>query len=148
MHVLGKAMAQGAISEGCLTLDQLIEKLEWAASQKDPDREAQSVYFDFCDLTPTKLDSWRGVYALLALGWSERGDMLLPDLLAECRSAVGKTFEGWKGGSYIMTKNTPVMVANRGAAGSTGICDVKANSYSVTLVTKTIDAFSCLARAI
>lgn len=141
MNGLDRALAQGAISEGCLTLGQIIERLERAAHSKSDDCEAQRVYFDFCDLVPAQLDSWRGVYAFLALGWNERGSMSLPELLSECTATVGKKFEGWKGGTYTMTKETPVMVANRGAAGSTGICDVKADGYTVTLVTKTIDAF-------
>ena len=141
MAGLDEVMAQGAISDGCLTLGRLIEKLERAAHAKDDACDAQRVYFDFCDLSPVHLDSWRGVYAFLALGWNESGQMTLPQLLGECTRAVGATFEGWKGGSYKMTKETPVMVANRGCAGSTAICDVKADGYIVTLVTKTIDAF-------
>lgn len=142
MDGLDRAMAMSAVSDGCLTLGQLIEKLERAKNEKHDDCDAQRTYFDFCTLTPMTLGSWRGVYAFLALGWDERSETLLPDLIAECTSAVGKTFEGWKGGSYTMTTDTPVMVANRGAVGSTGICGVKADGYSVTLLTKTIDALA------
>lgn len=39
------------------------------------------------------------------------------DLIAICKSAIGKTFEGWKGGSFEMDETTPVWIAERGESG-------------------------------
>jgi hypothetical protein len=42
------------------------------------------------------------------------------DVLAAARSAVGKTFEGWKGGDYTMDASSPVhLVQEEGCCGET-----------------------------
>ena len=50
--------------------------------------------------------------------------------------AIGEVFEGYKGGDYTMSKNTPVWVANYGNSGNTGIVDVIHDEYQVVLVTQ------------
>ena len=60
--------------------------------------------------------SYRGYYEDLAF---EPTDEIIKviDLKAICQSARGKTFEGWKGGSYEMNEDTPVWIAERGDCG-------------------------------
>lgn len=76
------------------------------------------VYFDFCGFRPRpgSLHSYRGVAYDLALGYVDDNgpDVVVGALLAELQQAVGKTFEGYKGGEYTMDRRTPVWVANRG----------------------------------
>lgn len=57
--------------------------------------------------------SYRGYYSDLAF---ERRDGTLPaqDLLAQCRAAMGRVFEGYKGGDYVMGETTPVWIAEYG----------------------------------
>ena len=116
-----------------LSLGDVIERLQKLDSE---DR----VVFDFCNLVPTKLRSWRGSYDELALGYVDTGRfdrerVSVNELLEHLRSAVGDTFEGWKGGDYVMDFNTPVWVANPGEAGGTAIVGVEFIDYQVVIQT-------------
>ena len=64
-----------------------------------------------------ELDSYRGYYRDLAFEpvTTQRS---AEDLLVECQSAMGKVFEGYKGGDYLMGENTPLWVANYGSCGT------------------------------
>lgn len=64
-----------------------------------------------------ELDSYRGYYRDLAFEpvTTQRS---AKDLLDECQSAMGKVFEGYKGGDYLMGENTPLWVANYGSCGT------------------------------
>jgi hypothetical protein len=60
--------------------------------------------------------SYRGYYDDVA--FEPAGEkMKVCDLIAICKSAIGKTFEGWKGGSFEMDETTPVWIAERGESG-------------------------------
>jgi hypothetical protein len=119
-----------------LTLGELIEKIESIVKyQKDREEEADVVY-DFEYLFPTSIDSWRGSYDELALDWSSDGDrMKVSSFLKMIKECIGKTFVGWKGGDFIMDKDTPIWIANSGNAGSTALIDVVNNGYEVILMT-------------
>lgn len=67
--------------------------------------------------TPVNLGhphSYRGYYSDLGLTVC---DATVQDLLNELRSAMGRTFDGYKGGEYVMHENTPVWVASWGSTG-------------------------------
>lgn len=77
-----------------LSLGQLIERL----AHLDPE---DRVVFDFCNMVPTKLESWRGSYDELALGVVDAGRIgrertSVEELLMRLRFAVGRTYTGWK----------------------------------------------------
>jgi hypothetical protein len=130
---------------GTVSLGSLIEALS-----KIENKEAD-VQFDFCYLRPTKVGSYRGYYDHLALGWSDEsvtdkdGKFLrhwpsVQSLIDELKAAIGRTFEGWKGGDYRMTEETPVWVANRGESGGTGIIEIGVEGdHTVLLVTRKVD---------
>jgi hypothetical protein len=127
-----------------LTLGQLIQKLEKCELTYGEENKPKDVCFDFGSAVPTSLDSWRGVYAHLALGYELSGrdnnfrDFTSPnvkDLLSELKSANGKCFTGWKGGEYYMNKSTPVWVANPGGVGHTAIVDVYDDGINIVLIT-------------
>ena len=59
--------------------------------------------------------SYRGYYSDLA--FEQAGTRPVADLLAECREAMGKKFEGYKGGDFYMHAGTPVWVAFYGCCG-------------------------------
>lgn len=63
----------------------------------------------------------------------------MADVLALCESAVGKTFYGYKGGEYVMGRETPVWVANYREAGSTAIVDIIDHGWRITIETAHID---------
>ena len=60
--------------------------------------------------------SYRGYYTDLAFERDE-GTRPAADLLATCKSAMGKVFEGYKGGDFVMGALTPVWIANYGDCG-------------------------------
>ena len=61
-------------------------------------------------------DSYRGYYCDIAFALGP-GVRMAKDLLAECKDAMGRVFEGYKGGEFVMGTLTPVWVANYGLCG-------------------------------
>jgi len=113
-----------------ITLGKLIEELE----RQYPEAP---VTFDFCNLTPTTVDSWRGQYYKLALGFTDSSACpTVAELLVNLREAIGKTFTGWKGGQYVMDADTEVWVDNPGRFSTTRIVGVEEISGTVTIKTK------------
>lgn len=102
-----------------LTLGQFIDRLKEL-------KQDSSICFEFCCLTPTTLESYRGYYEDLALGFEEEGwgSPSVGELLAICEEAVGETMQGYKGGDYLMDRDTALWVANSGIAGSTAIVGI------------------------
>lgn len=130
-----QAMREAVLAESDqLNLGQLIEQLE---KVEDPDES--DVYFDFGYTVPTTWASWRGIYAELAIGWSEPNAKVkaptVSAFLAACRACVGQAFEGWKGGDFVMGLHTPVWVANPGDANNTAIVGVQDLGYRAILRT-------------
>lgn len=128
-----------------LLLGELILKVESILnkhSEKIGTKDEPTVDFDFGSAIPTSLDSWRGSYEELAIGYKLTGydgdsmaEVSISDFLNELKSAVGKSFEGWKGGSFHMSKNTPVWVSNPGNTGNTGIVEVVDDEWRIILMT-------------
>lgn len=59
--------------------------------------------------------SYRGYYDELA--FERRDDVAVRDMLADARGAVGTTYQGYKGGNYTMSLDTPVWLAAYGCSG-------------------------------
>lgn len=102
------------------------------------------VTFDFCRFEPRGIASYRGYYEQLAIGHAPPGSTgqspTVGDLLIELRAAVGKVFHGYKGGDYLMTRDTPVWVANWGEAFcATGIVGVEEHDENTVIVTGWVD---------
>ena len=109
-----------------LKLGELIRLLE----QRLRIHGDQDLRFDFEYCAPDHLSSYRGFYEDLAVGWLPN-DSARPARLATTssflealRSAVGSKFDGWKGGTYIMTNESSVWVANPGDVGGTVITGI------------------------
>lgn len=100
-----------------MLLGELVLKLENIADQ------TKAIRFDFDDMIPDGLDSWRGIYAELSLHYSKEPRTSVADVLSWCKEAIGKTFEGYKGGDFVMGKQTPIWVANYGESGVSGYKD-------------------------
>jgi hypothetical protein len=75
-----------------LTLGEVITAL----SAHDPDKRLKVGF--------RRPHSWRGDYSELAFEAAE--NVTVRDMLDEAVTAVGTTFQGWKGGDYVMTENT------------------------------------------
>ena len=139
-------------TSGQITLGQLIEKMEVIvknhAERATEGKEEAEVRYDFEYLFPTDFDSWRGIYAELALNFNmndRSGEEQVEPLtaiqfLALCKKTLGATFFGYKGGEYRMDENTPIWVANYGNSGSTALLDVVDGGYIVILITGYVES--------
>lgn len=122
------------------TLGQLIDALEVRPAD-------QGVCFDFCGCVPRACDSYRGYYDQLALGWiadeydaKERGALAtVGELLADLKAAIGKTFTGYKGGEFVMSRDTMLWVANCGRSDGTAVVGLHECSYTAIILTRHID---------
>ena len=104
------------------------------------------VWFDFGNLRPVEIDSWRGSYDQLAIGYgegftqtfgAERSDTPVDILISRLLLAAdGETFHGYKGGHYPMHKGTQLWVANYGCSGSTYPYKLTADGNFVTIHTR------------
>ena len=125
-----------------LTLGEAISQLSSCA----PDIH---IAFDFNGRGPRKAMSYRGYYEDLAFDWMDDDDPEDPapgvgmcgPWLSACRAALGKTFQGYKGGDYVMTAETPLWVAQRGETGRAmlGIQNKGTDRWNLVIITKVID---------
>ena len=117
-----------------MTIFEILEKL------KNVNPEAR-VYFDFCNCFPTTVNSWRGIYAEPAIGWSSRrisGDepQTVERFVNRLEEAIsGTIFQGYKGGDYTFRGNQELHVDNWGEYSRTSIKEIKIDTF-VLLVTE------------
>jgi hypothetical protein len=67
--------------------------------------------------------SWRGVYAELAFEPTE-GPVTVGEMLATAESALGQTYEGWKGGDFTMNGHTDVHIDYEGQYGGADVMEL------------------------
>ena len=99
-----------------MRLGELIERLEAA-----PDQGAV-VRWGF-----GMPHSSRGDYSELAFDPAE--NVTVASMLAHAKSALGSTFEGWKGGDFKMGEYTPCWIEKRGHWDQNGISDYLVNYW-------------------
>jgi hypothetical protein len=90
-----------------LGLGNLIARLE----REDPTRVLPIGFAD--------PHSYRGYYHELA--FEPRRNIAIGDMLEAARSALGATYEGYKGGDYTMTEHTDCWIAEYGSDGDNKI---------------------------
>lgn len=113
-----------------MTLGKLIRLLEM-------EKQDNEVRFDFGYFRPRGLESYRGSYDHLALSYTEdHAHFTVADLLALLKGAIGKTFQGWKGGDYVMGEYTPIWVANSGESPSTAVEGIADCDYLTIIATR------------
>lgn len=91
-----------------LTLGDAITRLSQLAAEGP-------IKFDWNHRAPGEAHSYRGYYSDLAFDDCDKATV--GDWLNECRGALGKTFEGYKGGDFLMAENTPLWSAQYGCTG-------------------------------
>lgn len=118
-----------------LTLGEFIEKLK-----QQP--QGNEITFDFGGFVPTSFASWRGFYDQLALGYEEpeyNESVTVANLLDLATATVGVTMSGYKGGSYLMTKETNLWADNYSRSTGTAIFDVVTfDGYITKIITQYI----------
>ena len=95
------ARAQKERAQSQLTLGALIALLEDEEDDSLPVRGLGALH------------SYRGYYSDLAFE-PTTSIVTVHDVLTEARSAMGRTFEGYKGGDYLMGEHTPLWVSQYG----------------------------------
>lgn len=122
-----------------LSLGEMIERLE----KMSEEALERVVVYDFGHFYPQKLMSWRGIYAELALDYVDNqktNPLKGKEFLELLKEAVGKEFEGYKGGEFRMSKDTPVWVANWSHSGHTAVSDIVDCGYHVVIMTKYMES--------
>ncbi len=112
------AQAQKARSTTQLTLGALIARLEAFG----PKQEIVGL---------GSLMSYRGYYCDLAFE-PDTAPRLVEDVLADCRNAMGRVFEGYKGGDFLMGETTPLWVAPYGSCGQK-LVGLNADTETITV---------------
>ncbi len=130
VNAIGKA-GHDTRSDYHLTLGQMIERLANVPTNLP-------VTFDFNGISPDVFDSYRDYYDDLALDYDERQSKTVETLLAQCRLALGSTFEGYKGGDYVMDKDTPLWAAHYGRSNGRAIMGLSILDDRVVILTKEI----------
>lgn len=112
-----------------VTLGALIAELEKASP-------TATVVFD-SGLSPTAPHSYRGYYSDLAFEASSI-PISVRSLLTLAQDALGATFEGYKGGDFVMEKKTPLWAASYGSCGR-AIVAISQEDDRIVLITKNVD---------
>ena len=86
---------------------------------------------------PGKPKSYRGYYSDLAFEPQE-DFATAKELLQWCQNALGETFEGYKGGDYLMGDDTPLWVSPYGIASSDAVVAATMVGDEFVLTIKTI----------
>lgn len=105
--------------DGQMKLGEIIDALKALPSDAH-------LQFDFGGLTPIGLCSYRGDYSDLAVQYSDGASgCTVGKALEIFESGVMKHFTGWKGGEFLMTRNTIVWVAQNGDTSGTVITKIE-----------------------
>ncbi|MEN6545669.1 MAG: hypothetical protein ABFE07_06465 [Armatimonadia bacterium] len=113
-----------------LTLGALIEALRSAPSDA-------VVRFDYMDCSPGEPHSYRGYYSDLSFDRSAE-PITVSQFLDTAVCCLGGTYEGYKGGDFLMTEDTPLWAASYGCCGR-AIVGHHVNNGNVVLLTKEVD---------
>lgn len=124
--------------QGNWTLGQLIDALEKRAQE-------QRVIFDFCRVQPGRLVSYRGYYRMLAITPNfaafhydnERYNkpITVAELLAELKAAIGATFVGYKGGDFVMSRDTWLWVDEPDQSTGTAVLGLEDDKFETIIRT-------------
>jgi hypothetical protein len=148
-NAMAAKRAERQLTSSQFTLIELLTALKAVKNQNLP------LVYDGGEYVPTEIDSWRGAYAELAMDYREKESVEKIKTVAEwCEilsEAIGKTFEGYKGGDFRMGKTTSIWVANYGNASGfksdkendlyyQGIVGVEEHAEHVSLLSEPMDS--------
>lgn len=83
--------------------------------------------------------SYRGYYSDLAFAPSQQ-PLTAGALLDRCMLALNDTFEGYKGGEYIMHKDTPLWISEYGSASGLAITGARVTDKALVLQVTQLDS--------
>ncbi len=100
----------------------------------------EPVLFDLdAPASPGRFASYRGYYEDLAVSlWADGGDIAttVGEFLTRAEAAVGDTFEGYKGGSYVARRETPVWASDWGEASGRAVIGLFHEGGRVIILTE------------
>lgn len=114
-----------------LTLGALIEALE-----KTPTDHL--VIFENGVASPGKEMSYRGYYSDLAFE-DDHATKTVGVFLEQCRKALNATYEGYKGGDFVMGPDTPLWRAEYSTASGIAIIAAQPDGNALVLLTRQVD---------
>lgn len=121
-----------------MLLNELIAKLNNCQTK-------HIIVFDFEDCIiypPAPLHFYRGYYNELSIDYIKRSELksqlpITVKLMKHfCKEAIGKSFIGYKGGEYFMTKDTPLWVSQWGDNSGRILKDVIQERRQVKFITE------------
>lgn len=116
-----------------LTLGQLIVNLKNANPHSFVEFDNEEIF------PPNSLESYRGYYSDLAFSCVQYEHITVEELISLCENALNETFEGYKGGDFLMTEKTPLWVSQYGCVSSIAVMGSVENGDKFILLTKKID---------
>lgn len=123
--MLNDATAKKAKAAGQMTLGALMDALKLVPSDTPVRFEGGAA--------PGDLDSYRGIYAQLAV--EPNGDnYTAASFLHACGKVLNKTLEGYKGGDFYMDRGTFLNVAHYGVCGAK-LVGIEMRDGTLTLLT-------------
>jgi hypothetical protein len=86
-----------------------------------------------------EVESYRGYYSDLSFDVMSAAPKTAGQVLADLRAALGATFEGYKGGDFVMDSDTPLWVSAYGSASGDAVMDFTVSDGRVHVVVRNID---------
>lgn len=96
------------------------------------------VIFSHDGTSPADPCSYRGYYHDLAFASADE-PRSVGDVLSEASNALGKVFEGYKGGDYLMTERTPLWASEYGMASGWAVLGLSVKDNKAVLETRLVD---------
>jgi hypothetical protein len=115
-----------------MTLGRLLEKLATFPA------EATVIFGGQDTGTPADENSYRGYYSDLSFSIGTE-PVAVEAFQKQCLAANGLTYQGYKGGDYVMGEDTPLWAAQYGCCGN-AIMDAVLVDGKVVLLTKNVEA--------
>lgn len=108
-------------SESMMTLGEMIAKLD----NIDQSYAIVIDHIDHGEVIPTDLMSYRGYYRDLAINYEkDYREVSVNEFSNSLKEAIGKTYTGYKGGDFIMSKITPMWVDGYGSSNGIAVSDI------------------------
>lgn len=86
---------------------------------------------------PGEYMSYRGYYRFIAV--DRIAQKTVGEFINETKEAIGKTYTGYKGGDFTMSKMTPIWVSTYGTSSGVGIVGVENAGEKIILKTLEIE---------
>ena len=101
-------------------------------------QDSLPVRFDWNNQHPYRAMSYRGYYSDLAFDWRST-ETTVREFLDLCQLALGETYEGYKGGDFVMDDRTPLWASEYGEVSGRAIIAIGSIGDAVIIQTKEID---------